>query len=176
MNRLLPLLPLLLIAAAPVPVNVVRVPLDKLGFATVESKPGSVSVEFDRDTTSFTCREFGELSRWDAYASYFFDAAAEAASYPNADFGLIHKARGADESGYCNGALYTRDGQLVLILIYNKECFGSAGCITESLAFLPDPEQLTALSSAIQAGTVVAKAPINQIRGGPEATIYNLSE
>ena len=176
MTRLLLILPLLLVAATPVPVNIAHVPLDKLGSATVESKPGSVTVAFKRGNAFFTCREFGELSRWDAYAAYFNTAAAQAPSYPNADFGLIHDAKGVNESGYCNGALYTRNGLLVLVVTHNKECFGAAGCITDAVAFMPDPAQLSALGDAILAGLTLAKAPTNQIQGGPEATIYNLSE
>ena len=176
MNRLLPILSLLLVAATPIPVNVARVPLDKLGSATVESKLGSVTVAFERGNVFFTCREFGELSRWDAYASYFVDAAAKAPSYPNADFGLIHDAKGGGESGYCNGALYTRNGLLVLVVSHNKECFGAAGCITDTIAFMPDPAQLSALGDAIRAGMTMATAPPNQVRGGPDATIFDLSD
>ena len=176
MTRFLLILPLLLVAATPVPVNIARVPLDKLGSATVESKPGNVTVDFERGNVFFTCREFGELSRWDAYAAYFSAAAAQAPSYPNADFGLIHNAKGVNEAGYCNGALYTRNGLLVLVVTHNKECFGAAGCISETIAFLPDVGQLSALANAIQAGTIAATAPSEQVRGGPDAVIYNLSE
>jgi len=174
--RLLLLLPLIFIAATPIPVNVARVPLDKLGSATVESKPGGVTIAFERANVFFTCREFGELSRWDAYASYFSDAAAKAPSYPNADFGLIHDAKGADETGYCNGALYTRNGLPVLIVSHNEECFGAAGCITNTIAFMPDPDQLSALGDAIRMGMTIATAPPNQVRGGPDATIFDLSD
>ncbi len=87
-----------------------------------------------------------------------------------------YDAKGADETGYCNGALYTRNGLPVLIVSHNKECFGAAGCITNTIAFMPDPDQLSALGDAIRTGMTIATAPPNQVRGGPDAVIYNLSE
>ena len=115
MRSLLSLFLALILAATPIPVNRVRVPLDDAGAATVESKPGSVSVRFERDGLApFTCTEFGKVARWEPYVAYLRDVAAQAPSHPSADFGLALSGAagvvGASAPGYCNAAASTHSG------------------------------------------------------------------
>ena len=149
----------LILAATPIPVNRVRVPLDDAGAATVESKPGSVSVRFERDGLApFTCAEFGKVARWEPYVAYLRDVATQAPSHPSADFGLALSGAagvvGSSAPGYCNAAASTRDGVLILVVIHNRACYGSAGCVTDTIAYLPSPDALLTLADAIAAATV----------------------
>lgn len=146
----------MILAITPIPVNRVRVPLDGAGAATVESKPGAVSVHFERDGLApFTCTEFGKIDRWKPYVAYLRDVATQAPLHPSADFGLALSGAagvvGVSAPGYCNAAASTRDGALVLVVIHNRACYGSAGCVTDTIAYLPSPDALLALADTIDA-------------------------
>lgn len=158
MMRMLALLTLL--AATPSPVTITDVSIDAKGGATVESRRGAVAVVFSRDGQAFTCEEFGKVERWRPYVAYLRSVAEQASANPNADFGFALEGAaglvGVSAPGYCNMTASTRGGQVILIVAHNRACFGSAGCVIDTLAYVPDTAHLAALADAIESATLAA--------------------
>jgi len=150
----------LALGAVPTPVNIVRVDLDEYGGASVEGRPGKVAVRFDRDGDGFTCDEFGKLTRWEPYVAFLRSVAEQASANPNADFGFALEGAaavvGVSAPGYCNMTARTREGRVIVAVLHNRSCYGSAGCVTDTIAYLSDTAKVSALADAIHAATVAA--------------------
>ncbi len=79
---------------------------------------------------------------------------------PGASFNFDPAKRsfvGSQATGYCNMSGSVRDGKSFVTVVHNRECFGSAGCNTESVTLGLEGPQLTLLLEALRWGAAKEK-------------------
>lgn len=148
-------------AATPTPVSRTEVRFGVEKNIAVESKPGSVSVDFTEGQVRFRCSESGRTNRWKHYEKFLNDVADQAPTHPEADFGMaldgVVGMMGASKEGHCNMTASTRNGVLILIVSHNDACLGSAGCQTSYAAYVTDPSNIKELAEAIGKARISAE-------------------
>jgi hypothetical protein len=78
------------------------------------------------------------------FAGFVRELAEGVEDHPDADWGRAKTGMaalaGSNAVGFCNAAGVTREGKIYIQWVYNRACFGSAGCNTDEIILTGSPD------------------------------------
>ena len=130
------------------------------GERVVDAGPERPVIAFEKGRDTASCREW-ELRaptepRYREWATFLREMGKLAPEHPNATLGELPLRTGV---GDCNATVKTDAGEILLLVVSNDECFGSAGCIHSSIGMSVSAANLESVATLFdEMATLAAKA------------------